>query len=475
MKSKLSKRLIRNLVSFFLTILPLTLALSSCQDEISTLGSSLVTDRSEVVVDSTFTVYGESVPTKEFRARTLSQLLGQIQARRYGSLTSDYVTQLMPSADFDTTGVTAATVDSVSLLLRFYSDRITGDSMIPMGVNIFALTRQLPSVLTSAFDPEGYYDPSAPISSGVYSSNTLYSDSLEKMGVHIIETKLPIEFGQMFVTQYRNNPELFSSPEAFAQMFPGIYVANSFGAGRVTNIFNTRVMLFYHSKSTYTNSSGVERDTIIYHTDIIAASTPEVQTNNNLRFTIDPEINALASSKPILVGPIGYECLMHLPISEVISSFRNGSQQAMGVVNSLTLSIPAEEITNDYGIKPPAHILLVPSRDRDKFFDEQMIPDNETSFIADYNSTTGNYVFSGLRPLLIYVMNGGFDASETEALSTFSIVPVEVAYEDYTNSSYQTVSVITAVGPSVESPSMGLLKFEDAKLKLTYSTETTNF
>lgn len=472
LKSKTSGT--KSVLALLLTLLPLSLFIS-CNDNTSTIGSSLVVDRSEIVVDSAFTVTGRSVATGKIRARTLSQLLGRIDARSYGSLTSDYVTQLMPSADFDTTGVTPETVDSILLVLRFYSNRITGDSMTPMGMSAFALDRQLPAELTSSFDPAGFYNPSAPIASSPYSSNTLYSDSLEHMGVHVIQAKLPIELGKEFVSLYRRDPEVWTSPEAFADIFPGMYITTSFGAGRVTNIFNTRVVLYYHSDTKYTTSAGEERDTTYYGASIIAASTPEVLTNNNLRFNIDPLLTRMAADEPIVVAPIGYECRLNLPIDQVISSFRKGSSKAMGIVNSLSLTIPASKIENDYGIEPPSHLLLVPTRDRDKFFDEQMIPDNVTSYIAQYNATLGRYVFTGLRALMMHVMDGSLSPAETEELSDYSLVPVEIAVETYTNSSYEQVEVITAVGPSVESPSMARILVKDAKLKLTYSTETVNF
>lgn len=469
-----SKKQAVRLFRFFLTLAALPLAFSACNDDLSTIGSSLVTDQSEVVIDSVFTVSGKSVPTGALRARSLSQLIGSIQARHYGSLSSEYVSQLMPSAEFDTTGVSPEMVDSIALMLRFYSHRITGDSMTPMGVNIFSLTRQLPDVLTSSFDPEGYYDPSKPVTSAVYSSNLLYSDSLEKIDVHVIDAKLPVEIGREFVRTYRANPDLFKSPTQFADLFPGIYVANSFGSGRVTNIFNTRVVLYYRAHSTYSTSSG-DRDTIISKTDIIAASTPEVLTNNNLRFSIDPELKALAEREPVIVAPLGYDTQLTLPITKVIDSFRKGTTSSMGVVNSLSLVIPAEKIANDYGIDPPSSLLLVPTKDKDKFFDEQMIPDNVTTFIADYNSSSGNYIFSGLRGYMMHIMDGELDSSKIDELSTFTLVPVEIATESYTNSSYQTVTVITAVGPYIEAPAMTRLKLDEAKLKLTYSTETINF
>ncbi len=453
----------------------MALVSTACSSDTSTIGSSLVTDKSEITIDSLFSLSGRSVTTTSLRARTLTQLIGSIDARRYGSLSSDYVTQLMPSEAFDTAGVTPETVDSIALFLRFYGDKITGDSMAPMGVKVFALNKQLPPVLTSQFNPEGYYDPSSPLTSAIYSSNNLYSDSLELFNVHLIHARLPIEIGRRYVELYRTDPLIFSSPDAFSSVIPGLYVANSFGNGRVTNIFNTRVVLYFHANTRYTNSLDQERDTTIFYSRVIAASTPEVLTNNNLTFNIDPSLTALAATDPIIVAPLGYESRIKFPAQELISAYHRATQTAMGIVNSLTFTLPAEKIANDYGIQPPAHILLIPSSQRDKFFDEQMIPDNVTSFLADYNSTTGEYYFSGLRPYLMDLIDGEKSSEEIERLSDMAIVPVEVDLETYTNNNYQTVTVVTAVGPHIEGPAMARLRLDNAKIKLTYSTETINF
>ncbi|MCM1029216.1 MAG: DUF4270 domain-containing protein [Pseudoflavonifractor sp.] len=465
------KNHLRILPSLILTLI----AVIACNDDTSSIGSSLVTDKSEITIDSAFTVSGTSSPTTELRARTLTQLLGSIDARRYGSLTSDFVTQLMPSEAFDTTGVTPQTVDSIALYLRFYGNKITGDSMTPMGMKVYALKKQLPTVLTSTFRPDGYYDPSEPLSAAIYSSTNLYSDSLETFNVHLIQANLPIEIGQKYVEAYRANPDIFSSPDAFAAVMPGIYVANSFGAGRVTNIFNTRVILYYHSNTRYTNSLDQERDTTIYSACVIAASTPEVLTNNNLSFNIDPSLTAMAAQCPMLVSPLGYESRITFPTQAIIDAYRHATQKAMGVVNSLTFRLPVEKIENDYGINPPPHILLLPEDQRDKFFAEQMIPDNVTSFLADYDSSTGSYYFSNLRPYLMELINGSHSQADIDRLSHLAVVPVEVSMEQYVGSNYQTTIVVTAVGPHIEGPAMAKLNLNGAKIKLTYSTETIKF
>lgn len=475
MKSTKSQKL-RSLLFRGLLVLAPVAANVSCSNDVSGIGSSLVTDKSEITVDSAFTITGKSVATTELRARTLSQLIGNIDARNYGSLTSDFVTQFMPAANIDTVKIDPANVDSIKLLLSFYGNAITGDSMTPMGIKVFALNRQLPSVLSSSFDPSGYYDSSKPLSSTIYSSNQLYSDSLENDARHSIITKLPVSIGRDLITEYNSNPATFTTPYGFADFFPGIYVSNSFGSGRMTNIVYTRLNIYYHYPAKYTNTLDEERDTVYYTLSTIATATPEVLTNNNMRFNIAPELSSLAADNTIAVSPLGYEPQITLPVREILSSYRNASSSSMVVVNSLTLRLPVDTIANDYGINPPSHVLLIPASQRDAFFDQQKVPDNVTSFLADYSSATKSYYFSNLRPYIMDIINSGKSEAEIDELSTLAIVPVEVTSET-TEATYYTssISIVTAVGPHIEGPAMCKFDLDNAKIHFTYSSEKINF
>lgn len=475
MKSIQSRKM-RSLLLRGLLVLAPVVANISCSNDVSSIGSSLVTDKSEVTVDSAFILTGRSVATTELRARTLSQLIGTIDVRNYGSLTSDYVTQLMPAANIDTVTVDPENVDSLKLVLRFYGNTITGDSMTPMGIRVFALNRQLPSVLSSSFDPDGYYDSSKPLSSAIYSSNMLYSDTLENQAVHAIVTDMPVSIGRELIKEYNANPATFTTPDGFADFFPGIYISNSFGTGRVTNIFNTRLQVYYHYNKKYTNTAGEERDTTIHTGSIIAMATPEVLTNNNMRFDIAPELTSLAANTPIAVSPLGYESQINLPLREILASYRKASSEAMVVINSLTMRLPVDTIANAYGINPPPHILLIPTSQRNAFFDQQKVPDNVTSFLADYSSVTKSYYFGNLRPYIMDIINSAKTEAELDALSTLSIVPVEVTSETTEGTYYQqAVTIVTAVGPHIEGPAMCKFDLPNAKIRLTYSSEKINF
>lgn len=467
-----------NKITLLLTVIATasTSIFTSCEDGTNSLGSSLVEDKSEVIADSTFTITARSINNPVIENRTLTQLIGSIQVAEFGSLSADYVTQFMPSAELDTTGVTINDIDSIKLILRFYGSKITGDSLMPMGIKVYPLIKNLPDTITSAFNPSigGYYDPSVCWGSSIYTSNTVYDDSIGVYDIHAISIKLPLELGKSIYTKYLESPETFFYPERFADFIPGVYIANSFGAGRVTNIFNTRLALYYRSNQKYTNLLDQERDTTYYRSIIVGASSPEVITNNCLRYSIDAKLTDMAKKGDALViAPLGLETEIRFPFDKLVETYNKNNTGSMAVVNSLSFFLPAEEITNQLGIDPPAQLLMVRKSERATYFNEEIVPDNSRAFIAYYSSSRGGYVVSDMRPCLMNLINAGTPPTDDDC--EYILTPIGIETETYTNSSYQTVEVITAIAPFIEAPAMVKLLPAEAKIKLTISKETINF
>ena len=98
----------------------IVLGLSSCGDENSAIGSSIVDTNIEIVVDSSFQEL-ITVPNDSVVGRTITQLIGRISIPGYGRLETDFLTQFMPAANFDTVGVNK--LDSLILYLssHFFS------------------------------------------------------------------------------------------------------------------------------------------------------------------------------------------------------------------------------------------------------------------------------------------------------------------------------------------------------------------
>lgn len=447
---------------------------ASCDDNESTIGSTLITNKGEVVIDSTYTVGAQSLPATVMRSRTISQLLGNIDAKGYGRLSSNFVTQFMPTSVLDTAGMTGADVDSLRLIFRFRGQDITGDSLVPMGLTVYELTKQLPYEIYSDFDPEGYYNPSEIFGSSIYTGNAMYDDDLSVLDTHVISVPLPLEKGRELFDTFRAQPSLFQTPESFASIFPGVYVKSTFGSGRVTNIYNTRLAIYYHHHTTYYNTNlKQERDTTYYYARVMAAASPEAVSNNCLDFKVSSNLSdRVANGEALLVSPLGYNARIHLPMADIVKSYKTTSGP-MAVINTMIFRLPVDSIPNTYGIKPPSQLLMVQEDLFEGFFEGFKIPDNRTSFLLTYSRYTGSYMLNDMRGYFLELLKA--DAPDIEKRSTFVLVPVATQTESYQPSYYSpSVTMVTNVLPEVSTPAMAKIQPDSAKIVLTYSRETIN-
>ena len=434
---------------------------ASCDDGDSPVGPGLVQDKVSIKVDSTFTLTGTSERNAFVPSRTTTQLLGSIDAPAFGRVSSDFVTQFMPSSIVVTNGMTADDIDSLMLVMSVAKGNFIGDSIVPMGLKVYPLVRQLPSPIYSNFNPEGYYD-STPLATAMYNLAYQSVDTVVDSRYRQIRIKLPTELGRKLYQAYVDNPSQFSSPEAFAQLFPGIYVENSYGSGRISTITSTMMSMYYHR--TVKNEAG--RDTIVKSVGNYFAVTREIITNNNINVDVASSIKQhVAEGQSILMAPTGYDLKLRFPAPEIIADFR-GAGSGLKVVNGLSLSIPADRIENDDDIQVPPTVLLVLQSKRDEFFAGNTLPDNKTSFLATYNSTTGSYDVATLRQ---YIQELIQKDEVTADDYTFILTPVSTVYE--TQNDYYGTQVLTAVTPYVSSPVMARLHLDKAKIKFTYTTQ----
>ncbi|MCH5326582.1 MAG: DUF4270 family protein [Duncaniella sp.] len=458
-------------------------AVIACNDETPAPGSSLVEGQVEIVVDSLFTIDGIPDATGSVRSRTTLQLLGRYSARGFGQFESDIVCQYMPASAIDTANVKAEYIDSVKLCLTMYRDGFAGDSTAPMGLSVYPLIKQLPSPIFSDFDPTGYFDPS-PIGSTSYSAliggypflgvdteGAIYKD---------IYVDLPVEIGRQLYNKYITEPEVFNSPTAFAKWFPGLYIANTFGSGRVTRFSSNTIDVYYHAS--YEIGEGEEkRDTIIPLIATYLGVTPEVITNNNIKFDIAPELKSRAEQgEPILVGPLGYEVEFKFPAREILERY-NSQSGPLAIVNGLSFFLPAKDISNDYGLTPPPYVLLIKKSEKEKFFADGKINDDKTSFYAAYSALLGGYTFSSMLDYINDIIDRGEVTADDEE---FVICPVLVSYYSSNNSSNyyygysyyygsagtSTLSV-SSITPYVTEPVMTLLDFPKAKIQFSFSKQ----
>lgn len=448
----------------------MTLFIVAC-DDTSSIGNSLADESITIVVDSNFTVTGSTHLNQVVQSRTLSQLIGTLDAEGYGSIRSDFVGQFMPSLALDTADITTEDIDSVKMFMYMSRGNFVGDSLVPMGIEVYRLNKDLPYPIYSNFDPAGYYDSNNMLCSAVYTASTRNEpDSISKLSGIYTSMLMPLEFGHELYNAYLNNPTDFANPETFAKnVFKGVYIRTSYGAGRITD-FTTSSIRFYYHKQVWNEDSAryeTERNVGDYF-----AITPEVVVNNNINYEIAPELKAMvASGENLIVAPAGYEAEMRFPAPEVIASYNKYSER-MRVINTLTMQLPVEEIENDYEIAPPPYILLVLKNKKDEFFSKNQLTDNKTSFYAAYDATNKCYTFSHMRSFLMELLS---KKELKEEDYTFVITPVQVNLEAQSSSGYyQTSYVESSIVPYVSKPAMAKILFDKAKIKFTFSAGNKN-
>ncbi|MDD2960648.1 MAG: DUF4270 domain-containing protein [Muribaculaceae bacterium] len=456
--------------TFYLLLLGMfaTIGFNSCEE--GSVGSTISQSQIDIVMDSSFTVSGSSVGNEKIQSRTISQLLGAINADDYGILKSDFVTQFMPSLNLDTTGVTVNTIDSVQLILRIAQGNYIGDSIAPMRLSVYRLNKQLPpSPIYSDFNPVDYFSKSDLMGSAAYTASALgLSDSIADLSYREVKVKMPLEFGRKLYTEYKNNPTTFANPETFAKYFPGVYVTTTYGNGRIMNIENT-VMTFYYHKNMKTDE---DKDTTYYvHTDYLA-TTPEILTNNNIKLNIASSIGSrIAKGEAIIQAPAGLDVKLKFPTKEIVEKLMKGIGNDLGVVNNLYFEIPVTEIPSLKGITPPAYLLLISETKKDEFFKENSVVDNISSFYATYDSTNKKYIFSDMRDFILDIVNEKGGEVKDEDINLI-LTPISATFEQ---NSTTEVSTLVSITPAVTAPSVAKLNLDKAKIRITYSKQSVKF
>lgn len=481
---------------------------SACEDNVPTVGSDLASNEVQIALDSLiwngtdqyihrgdnqllvecpkisyYTIYDDSID-----ARSTNNLIGRISVPEYGDLRCSFVSRMMCASKLAIPdSIPIENVDSMKLLLNIKRGDLTGDSLAPQQLKVYELTKSLPLDIDNRFDPTGYYDQSSLLGTRSYTLSALgMSDSLyQKLSSIDIEIPMSKEMAQKTVEAYRNNPSTFAWPQTFEQYFHGIYVEPSFGRGCVANIQESIFVIFYSYKAEETEKNEDGTSSVVVKTKSSYAgvfqSSPIVLNSNNVVYQPSQYLQSLSAQNEALVTtPGGYRIDLTFPAKELIGIY-NKSQSKLAVVSDLKFSIPAEEISNDYGITPPPYLLMIKKSKLKEFFANNSLPDNKDSFYATYNATKKEYAFSSMRNYILDLIKNGVKDEDID----FTIVPVNLEFEsNESNNNYNYYyyygyssstakeTYLTKCTPYIQKPSMCRLLMDKAQTIFTYSIQT---
>lgn len=456
-----------------------SLFFTSCDDKLSDIGNSLTSSNVQINIDSlTYALNARTIEAPSLESRSSYMLLGSISVPEYGDLNCSYVTQFLPSETINIPDtISGENVDSVKMIFTIPKRYITGDTLAPKQLKVFELTKQLPGDITPDFNPDGYYESGSPMAVKNYTlSGYTFNDSTFISSSYAnVYANLPVQLGSNVLDAYETNPDVFVWPQEFAKYFPGVYVAPTFGKGCIAAVQNTSVYVYFPKTTTATEEDADGNMQIVHKTVAdsvcVFTSAPEVLSSINIDYKPSDKLKSqIGEGKSVITTPGGYTVSFEFPVKDILEEYWK-EEYDLGVINNMVFSIPAKIISNAYGLGLPPAMLMVKSSEVEEFFSEGKLPDNMSSFYSLFSSDDMAYTFSSMRQYIVDMKNkgeGNITADDVE----FTLIPVSVTTEQYTDSSYNNAIAVTDVVPFTIMPTLTELDTQHAKIVFTYSNET---
>ncbi|EJX06147.1 lipoprotein [gut metagenome] len=216
---------------------------------------------------------------------------------------------------------------------------------------------------------------------------------------------------------HRGENNYFDNAEKFIQhVLPGIYLKTDFGDGTILYVDRVDLQMqfkFYYTdektgvalKKKVTDKNGkAGTDSIGYGWTTAFASTKEVIQANKFSSENNEKIEALIKDKSCtyIKSPAGIFTQATLPYDQIYEELKNDTLNAV----KLTFTNYHQEDKYDFSMRAPNNVLLIRVKDYEKFFSENELPNNITSFVATHNSAgTNQYTFNNLARLVTTCIN----------------------------------------------------------------------
>lgn len=447
-------------------IIPSLFLFAACDDNTANLGVEVMPDGDFTVsTQYDYPVTLESLPVEKILARSTTAYLGKFTDPYTNTVfEADFLTEFYCPENFnfpdrellkDPDNPEAKAVE-----LNLYYSTYFGDSLAAQKLAVHELTKVLEAdeFYYTNLDPTQYYNTDqAPLQEQVYTAiDMIHGDSIySSNGVHMLTIPLPKSFGDRLVKAYYENPDNFKNSENFIRnVFPGFYLQHTQGDGSVLNINYVYLDVYFDYK--VESSSGQADSLVTAYTQFIA--TPEIVQEN--RFSMDNIDELLAQDEDVayIMTPAGVFPEITLPIDDISLN---------DTINSALLTIKRKNNLNEYKYQmgSPNELLMVRKCDLNTFFENQEIPNNQTSYTATLSN--GQYTYSNITNLINILRrqrrDNPVDYDSDPDWNKVVLVPITEVTQTVNNSTV-TVRVLHDLGLNFLK-----LKKDDVKLSIIYS------
>lgn len=439
-------------IKLFILGLSLGIAiLSGCNDDLTQVGIGTMPETDGVTVQAdTFFMKARTLQTDSVYARTRRGTLGEIYDPLYGNLKSDYICQFYCPENYKFRFKPIdGKIDSIDFKI-FYSSW-TGDSLTPMRVQLYQISKPLPRDFYTNIDPTLYANLQTTFGSQTYTSfDTSVPDSIRYAknsdGTYTYQPRVTIrmskELGQKFYDETQNNPSSFKDQNAFNQFFPGIYVTNTYGTGNILDVEASEMGIYYkYVGKTKADANGNTRDTVMVAVERFSVTDEVIQLN---RFKNTDMSHLLEPNDSIayLKSPAGVYTQLTIPSQDIAPLIKD---RILSNMELKLKALPQEDWK--YAFEAPEAILILPSDSVDTFFKKNQIENNFTSFVGKYATSTRTYAFGNISNMLKNHMEKAPDKD-----LVISVIPIKQNTTDtrnyYGQTTTYTVSVNNYMKPS---------------------------
>lgn len=443
-----------NFRSLILGLMLIAGVFSGCDDDLKYVGGTIQPDGDKVNVSvDSFMISASTIKVDSIYAKTSVGYLGQFYDPEYGDYKSDYINQFYCKENFKFAEKPIdGKIDSINYYILV--DSHLGDSLSPMKVEVFPVVKALDRNFYTNIKPEEYCDMQTSLGQQTYS---LYNVLTSKR-IDTVKVSLPKELGQRFYDETISNPSSFANQEAFNKFFPGLYVTNTYGTGSVIGVAGSAMEIFYRYEATTKDKNGNDSTYIAERSEAFMV-TDEVIQMNRMSSSVLEELLQPNDKYTYLKTPAGVYTRVVIPTKEIFAKVGDR------IINNLPLQfkpLPSREWA--FAPQPSRYALLLPEDSLKVFFENKRLPDNITSYLAEYTLSAENinvYSFSNIARLL-----ASHKEKAPEEDLNLLLVPVEVL----TTQTNTGGTEITAVNNYQRPMGMTLRKDPEVlKIKLTTS------
>lgn len=483
-------------VRYLGTLLLAILTFFGCDDNTGSLGMEMLPDSDGMSAHTTtFNVTTQSFVADSVFAKTSTGYVGKFTDKEFGYYEASFLTELNCTDGFTLpeiykydpvtkkgTGILAGDSVVSTQLVVYYSSWF-GDSLNACRMSVYELDKKLAKNRYTNIDPKEYYSntPQYLLGRKAYTAfDTTVPDSVrfdkDSNGnpIYYPNVTFPLDkktFGEDRILKvYRKNPEFFKDAATFIdKVFKGVYVKSDYGDGTILYIdrvdlqMEFRVHVFAVGDTTGVALKKKDgTDSLSYVTRTVFASTKEViQANQFLNSDLIKE-KAKEKEHTYLKSPAGIFTEAIMPYDSIYKELSKDTLNAA----KLTFTNYNQENKYEFSMSAPKDVLLIRKKDLKKFFENNELTDNVTSFTVTHNNiATNQYTFRNIARLVTTCINekqaakkkaketAGTSWDETKWENDWKtnkdtkdwdkvlLIPVAVTY-DYSNSNNPTMTGI---------------------------------